>query len=591
MTNALADLLGEAVEETEATDVPRAAPQITVETKSIGANAPPTNGMSSFSNLGRAPKPGQKSGGAAAEEEEEEPVDEFADEVAEVEIGSARAAADKADDDFDDEFDLPSFSAAPPPPASNYHKVSASGGGDIDEAARARREAAKREAVRRDQIALQAAVDAAQEQAEQAAAEEAAAAHAAELAAARAVADEAAATAAAATAPTAPAEDETAAASKRIHDEMRAALATVQQSVSEPGAGVGPVPTEKSRAEKADEVYAANRKNIGSISEEAEEEEEEEEAAPTAVSEAVVDAAPAPTREERLMAQFEAATAVADESRATKGRVPRGAGPEEAEAAERLRRIHYGEASGAIMGADFTEQRQTIVVEDWSGSSLRRMFPCLRPKLATADLREQRARFFCAAKVPLGSEPLHERMLFSVYRLLTGDETPPPRHGPHWEAIGFQGSDPATDLRGAGILALLQVLHMGMKRTALMHAIYKLSRTADFPFMTVSINVTQIVMNAVRAGALTSRANKSRQLYDVAHTYHSACYLYLYQARRPPPPPSPPPPPPPPPRWLARSPLYFPPSSAPPHSTAPPRRRSGRIAASRSPTSALSRTS
>ena len=52
---------------------------------------------------------------------------------------------------------------------------------------------------------------------------------------------------------------------------------------------------------------------------------------------------------------------------------------------------------------------------------------------------------------------LHERMLMSIYKSITKAETLPTRFGPHWEVIGFQGNDPATDLRGAGILALLQV--------------------------------------------------------------------------------------------------------------------------------------
>ena len=60
-----------------------------------------------------------------------------------------------------------------------------------------------------------------------------------------------------------------------------------------------------------------------------------------------------------------------------------------------------------------------------------------------------------------------------------------------------------TDLRGAGMLALLQVLHMGMRRPKLLRAIHTLSRgAADFPFMTVAINFTQVALSALRAGAL-----------------------------------------------------------------------------------------
>jgi hypothetical protein len=33
----------------------------------------------------------------------------------------------------------------------------------------------------------------------------------------------------------------------------------------------------------------------------------------------------------------------------------------------------------------------------------------------------------------------------------------PGRRGSHWQELGFQGDDPATDLRGCGMLGLLQV--------------------------------------------------------------------------------------------------------------------------------------
>lgn len=39
-----------------------------------------------------------------------------------------------------------------------------------------------------------------------------------------------------------------------------------------------------------------------------------------------------------------------------------------------------------------------------------------------------------------------------------------PRYGPHWTALGFQGDDPATDLRGAGMLGLLQLFYLHQVR-------------------------------------------------------------------------------------------------------------------------------
>ena len=75
--------------------------------------------------------------------------------------------------------------------------------------------------------------------------------------------------------------------------------------------------------------------------------------------------------------------------------------------------------------------------------------------------------FFHLCKVHWDPDnPLHLGMLQTCYfRLLAiADATPesrsqqcPPR-GDHWNLVGFQGSDPCTDLnRSMGLLAVLQV--------------------------------------------------------------------------------------------------------------------------------------
>ncbi len=64
---------------------------------------------------------------------------------------------------------------------------------------------------------------------------------------------------------------------------------------------------------------------------------------------------------------------------------------------------------------------------------------------------------------------------FSTGDTLTGKPGPVPRLGPHWADIGFQGDNPATDLRGAGVLGLLQLLYLHHHDAAAAAAIYKLS--------------------------------------------------------------------------------------------------------------------
>jgi ELMO domain-containing protein len=47
-------------------------------------------------------------------------------------------------------------------------------------------------------------------------------------------------------------------------------------------------------------------------------------------------------------------------------------------------------------------------------------------------------------------------MLQEIWNKLVNE--PFSRYGSHWNKIGFQGRDPATDLRSTGVLSLLQWL-------------------------------------------------------------------------------------------------------------------------------------
>ncbi|GFH15021.1 ELMO domain-containing protein, partial [Haematococcus lacustris] len=95
-------------------------------------------------------------------------------------------------------------------------------------------------------------------------------------------------------------------------------------------------------------------------------------------------------------------------------------------------------------------------------SLLTRLF-CLGPKPLSQLLAEQQVRLLALARVPFSEEdPMHFRLLASIYANLTGKAgQQPARTGQHWAELGFQGMDPATDLRGCGILGLLQAVREG----------------------------------------------------------------------------------------------------------------------------------
>lgn len=79
--------------------------------------------------------------------------------------------------------------------------------------------------------------------------------------------------------------------------------------------------------------------------------------------------------------------------------------------------------------------------------------PLLNPSHALSQIR-----LLSLARLPFSeSEPLHFRLLCSLFSVFTGHRPELPRLGSHWAELGFQGQDPATDLRASGMLGLLHM--------------------------------------------------------------------------------------------------------------------------------------
>uniref|UniRef100_A0A672SZ28 ELMO domain containing 3 n=1 Tax=Sinocyclocheilus grahami TaxID=75366 RepID=A0A672SZ28_SINGR len=130
-------------------------------------------------------------------------------------------------------------------------------------------------------------------------------------------------------------------------------------------------------------------------------------------------------------------------------------------------------------------------------------------------------------------QSVHMRVLQTIYRKLTCTRADCPRYGPHWENVGFQGADPATDLRGTGFLGLMHTLYFVMDPEILPLAreIYKLSQhpVQNFPFCVMSINMTRIALHALREEVLSKECNRRQQVVAVLNDFYVAMFLHLYQ--------------------------------------------------------------
>jgi hypothetical protein len=94
---------------------------------------------------------------------------------------------------------------------------------------------------------------------------------------------------------------------------------------------------------------------------------------------------------------------------------------------------------------------------------------------------------------------------------------------PEWTAAGFQGENPATDLRGSGMLGMLQLLHL-LCHPVLGRASVDVatSRLREFPLALVSLGFSATALDAMResSGPLAARVavHAGRLLDEPTHT-------------------------------------------------------------------------
>ncbi|XP_074708393.1 ELMO domain-containing protein 3 isoform X2 [Strix uralensis] len=196
--------------------------------------------------------------------------------------------------------------------------------------------------------------------------------------------------------------------------------------------------------------------------------------------------------------------------------------------------ISFNEALQYFQTADLSECRKKVratVRRQGLAALLRFLFgpPRLQPQL-------QGERELALAMAQCGlddNERVHMRILQTIYKKLTRSRLGCPRYGAHWEELGFQGVDPGTDLRGTGMLGLMQLLYfvMDVQTLPLAQEIFKLSQheTQNFPFCIMSVNITRIVIQALREECLSRECNRRQQVIAVLNDLYAAAFLQLYR--------------------------------------------------------------
>ncbi|KAG6614408.1 ELMO domain-containing protein 3 [Phytophthora cinnamomi] len=194
--------------------------------------------------------------------------------------------------------------------------------------------------------------------------------------------------------------------------------------------------------------------------------------------------------------------------------------------------ISYAEAAGYYAETpDVMQHRDIIVSEDFPRGSC---LTCLsRPRLTFAGAIEERDRVFCIAATAFDAHnDVVVGILQTIYRKITKSPRDVLLIGRHWEDIGFQGTDPSTDLRGCGVLSLLQILYLVDTYPDLAHRFHGLSQhpTRHFPFACVLINITLQCVVALRNGVLYPECNKHASVLSGMNRLYVALTSHLHDA-------------------------------------------------------------
>ncbi|CAD5214904.1 unnamed protein product [Bursaphelenchus okinawaensis] len=133
----------------------------------------------------------------------------------------------------------------------------------------------------------------------------------------------------------------------------------------------------------------------------------------------------------------------------------------------------------------------------------------IRKRLRGRSFSEQKHFVVTVSKIKYeeGNE-LHWNILKRIYQKIVDCEDEPARFGKHWETVGFQGEDPATDLRGAGLFGLCQLLYLvteGIDKERLERLkTFANEENNGFPLAVVGINFSFILLNRLRKGDFDS---------------------------------------------------------------------------------------
>ena len=160
------------------------------------------------------------------------------------------------------------------------------------------------------------------------------------------------------------------------------------------------------------------------------------------------------------------------------------------------------------------------------------------------NLRREKAEILYVRQTPFDiGDPTTRKLSQKIYSSLAPNEqkrsTACSMVGDHWLEIGFQRSNPGTDLRGAGMLAILQMVWLVEEDAALKAALLRCNSDADsnkgnhnFPIMAISVNISVQSVNALADGKLDNVCKHYRSAWTAVNTLFRTMWTILCEKQQ-----------------------------------------------------------
>ncbi|NXC02339.1 ELMD3 protein, partial [Orthonyx spaldingii] len=212
--------------------------------------------------------------------------------------------------------------------------------------------------------------------------------------------------------------------------------------------------------------------------------------------------------------------------------------------------ISFTEALQHFQSAELSKSRGKLRVSG-RRRGLAALLRCLRGPRLRPQLRGEQELALAMAQCALDdSERVHMRILQTIYRQLTRSRLGCPRYGAHWEELGFQGRTGSSPLPGETPKIQLNPLwsnsvlsqlppatpdpaplpSLGQGRRVSHPSFHNAGIPVvfqNFPFCIMSVNITRIVIQALREERLSRECNRRQEVIGVLNDLHAAAFLRL----------------------------------------------------------------